>query len=141
MKRRQLRSTANSLAQKVAGAAEHMAWMAWLNQVRIVSLDVLEAKYAPEVFNIRRNLILARYSRNFIERENENLNPPARIEKAVLVIDFAVDNVWFDKVSRKPRMGKTVFTAQIIDENGKVWRGEHVLDPMVISLQSQYQGK
>ncbi|WP_027389310.1 hypothetical protein [Chrysiogenes arsenatis] len=123
LNRRYIKSFASGLANMFAGSALHYAWLALHHQIRAVTIDLLELRIEPTVFDIERNRILAGMCRDLLLRNIRRLASPGAVVAAKLSAHFGIDTyiegVW-------PSIGMSTFIVELTDDRGKVWRIEYV---------------
>jgi len=113
--RREMKSWASGTANMFACSANHYAWLACHHRLPQITIDLINLHITPPEFDIERNRILARYCRDCLFRNMQQLMPPANITEAILVADFEISRVV------EGRNIPLTTTVTLTDELGKKW--------------------
>ncbi len=126
LSRKHIKGFARGVAQKFAWSSQHYAWLAWQNQCPVVTIDLLSLRIEPAGFDIERNRILAAMCQATLLRNLEQLTVPVALLTASLCARFGIEN------HAEGRIGASLFTVVLCDDQGKTWRAEYVEKSMLI---------
>ncbi|ABB38647.2 hypothetical protein Dde_1850 [Oleidesulfovibrio alaskensis G20] len=128
--RKYIKSFASGIAHMFAYSAEHYAWLAYRYQAPSVTIDIWSQRIEPGLFDIERNRILAGMCQQALQRNVTRLAPPAEVVSATVSARFGIEN--YLKDGNSASIGRSVFTAVLVDECGKQWQAGYVEERMLI---------
>jgi hypothetical protein len=113
-----LNGIARNCSHQFASSAEHFAYMAAVNNTRVIQIDLLAGSICQEEFRIARNLNLVTICQETLLR---NLAPfkYLGIESAILVVDFTP--VYYSSIS----IERAIFTTTLSDKRQRKWVGKY----------------
>lgn len=109
--RRNLHSIARNIGHKLSVSADYIAWLAFVNNIKIVYADIINLEFELELFNIERNINLLKLCKSNL-LYNMEAYAPFYLCSANLTITYGNE--------------KNCYEVKLVDNENRIWKGKYI---------------